>query len=217
MFEMKQVLILSRYWSMTVYIAWLKLAGETRKSRTPASVKERSFASFFSNSLEGFFWQLIVACFIIEGEVCGDMAGVWMEEMQRTCWGEEVMCGEEGVVESGAIVWVEGVVLGDRRAGKLVIGSWRRAAAMRDRGGKSVRVGHGAGWGAMGSCWPHTKVPGAFWDCGGFLLISNPDRLPFTIPFHEAKADRAELVPGVVGLVTVGTTVDNVLFCHILN
>ena len=41
--------------------------------------------------------------------------------------------------------------------------------------------------------------------------------MPFTTPFHEAKADRAGLVPGVVGLATVGTTVDNVLFCLILN
>ena len=37
------------------------------------------------------------------------------------------------------------------------------------------------------------------------------------IPFHEAKAGRAGLVPGVVGLVTVRPTVDNVLFCFILN
>ena len=39
----------------------------------------------------------------------------------------------------------------------------------------------------------------------------------FTSPFHEAKARRAVLVPGVVGLVTVGATVDNVLLCFILN
>ena len=41
--------------------------------------------------------------------------------------------------------------------------------------------------------------------------------MPFTTPFHEAKAGRAGLVPGVVALVTVGTTVDNVLFCLMLN
>ena len=52
---------------------------------------------------------------------------------------------------------------------------------------------------------------------GGVLLVSNPDSLTFTTPFHEAKAGRAELVPGVVGLVTVGTTVDNILFCLVFN
>ena len=63
---------------------------------------------------------------------------------------------------------------------------------------------------------PH-KSTGRCWDCCGFLLVSNPGSLLFTIPFHEAKAGRAGLVPGVVGLVTVGTTVDNVLLCFILN
>ena len=53
--------------------------------------------------------------------------------------------------------------------------------------------------------------------CGGFLLVSNPDRLPFTTQFYEAKAGRTGLVPGVVGLVTVGATVNNIFFCYILN
>ena len=39
----------------------------------------------------------------------------------------------------------------------------------------------------------------------------------FTTPFHEAEAGRAGLIPGVVGLVTVETTVDNVFFFLILN
>ena len=47
MFDMKQVLILSRYLSMTVCIAWLKMAGETGMPRAPASVKERPFANSF--------------------------------------------------------------------------------------------------------------------------------------------------------------------------
>ena len=38
MFDMKQVLILPRCLSMTVCIAWLKMAGETGKSRAPVSV-----------------------------------------------------------------------------------------------------------------------------------------------------------------------------------
>ena len=48
MFDMEQVLILSRYLSMTVCIAWLEMAGQTGMSRAPASVKERPFASSFS-------------------------------------------------------------------------------------------------------------------------------------------------------------------------
>ena len=63
---------------------------------------------------------------------------------------------------------------------------------------------------------PH-KNTGRCWDCCGFLLVSNPGSLSFTTPVYEAKAGRAGLVPGVVGLVTVGTTVDNILFCLILN
>ena len=47
MFEMEQVLILSRYLSMIVCVAWLKIAGETGKHRAPASVKERPLASSF--------------------------------------------------------------------------------------------------------------------------------------------------------------------------
>ena len=47
MFEMEQVLILSKYLSMTVCIAWLKMAGKTGMPRAPASVKERLFANFF--------------------------------------------------------------------------------------------------------------------------------------------------------------------------
>ena len=41
--------------------------------------------------------------------------------------------------------------------------------------------------------------------------------MPLTTLFHKAKAGRAELVPGVMGLVTVGTKVDNVLYFLIFN
>ena len=41
--------------------------------------------------------------------------------------------------------------------------------------------------------------------------------MPFTTLFHKAKVTSAGLVPGVMGLVTVRTTVDNILFCLILN
>ena len=47
MFDMEQVLILSRYLSMTVCIIWLEMAGETGMPRAPASVKERPFAISF--------------------------------------------------------------------------------------------------------------------------------------------------------------------------
>ena len=62
------------------------------------------------------------------------------------------MRDEEGVVESGAIVWVERVVRGGRRVGRLVIGGWRGAAAEGGRGGKSVGVECGADGGAVGYC-----------------------------------------------------------------
>ena len=39
-----------------------------------------------------------------------------------------------------------------RRTGMFVIGCWRGAAAVRDRGGKSVGVGRNAGGGAVGRC-----------------------------------------------------------------
>ena len=51
-----------------------------------------------------------------EGEVFRDMAVVWVEEMQRTGW------GEESALESETIVWVERVVCGGSPAGRLVIG-----------------------------------------------------------------------------------------------
>ena len=63
---------------------------------------------------------------------------------------------------------------------------------------------------------PH-KSTGRCRDCCGFLLASNPGSLPFTTLFQEAKANRTGLVPGVVCLVTVGTMVDKILFCLILN
>ena len=47
MFDMEQVLILSKYLSMTVCIAWLKMAEETGMPRAPASAKERPFANSF--------------------------------------------------------------------------------------------------------------------------------------------------------------------------
>ena len=31
------------------------------------------------------------------------MAGVWMEDVQVTCWSEEIMLGEEDAVKSEAI------------------------------------------------------------------------------------------------------------------
>ena len=62
--------------------------------------------------------------------------------MQGTGWGEEVMYGEEGVVESRPIIWVERVVRGGRRKGRFVIGGWRGAEAMGGRGGKFVGAGH---------------------------------------------------------------------------
>ena len=53
--------------------------------------------------------------------------------------------------------------------------------------------------------------------CCGFLLVTKPGSLLFTTTLHEAKAGRTGLVPGVVGLVTVGKTMDNILLCLILN
>ena len=44
-------------------------------------------------------------------------------------------------------------------------------------------------------------------------MVSNPG----TTQFHEAKVVSAGLIPGVVDMVTVGTTEDNVLFCLIFN
>ena len=48
MFDMEQVLILSRNSSMIACIAWLKMAGETEMPRASANVKERPFANSFS-------------------------------------------------------------------------------------------------------------------------------------------------------------------------
>ena len=89
---------------------------------------------------------------MLKGEVFGGMADVWVEEVQRTCYGEEVMRVEEGVVQSRVIVWVERVVRGGRREGRLVICDSRGAAAVRGRGVKSVGAERGAGSGAVGSC-----------------------------------------------------------------
>ena len=48
MFDMGQVLMLSKNLSMTVCRAWLKMAGGTGKPKAPVrSLKERPFASSF--------------------------------------------------------------------------------------------------------------------------------------------------------------------------
>ena len=47
MFGIGQILSLSRNFSMIVYIAVLKMTGETGKPRAPASDEERAFASSF--------------------------------------------------------------------------------------------------------------------------------------------------------------------------
>ena len=62
------------------------------------------------------------------------------------------MRGEEGVVQSGTIVWVELAARGGRRTGRFVISGWRRAAVKGGRGEKLVGAEHGAGGGTVGNC-----------------------------------------------------------------
>ena len=70
------------------------------------------------------------------------MAGVWVDEVQ-TCWGEEVMLGDGGVVECGMVVWVEQVACGGHCAGRL--GSSDQQGVVGGRGGQLKGAGRGAG------------------------------------------------------------------------
>ena len=63
----------------------------------------------------------------------------------------------------------------------------------------------------------YTKVPGGAGIVAVFCWLAIQAVCRSRTQFHEAKAGRTRLVSGVVGLVTVGTTVENYLFCLIVN
>ena len=67
------------------------------------------------------------------------------------------MHGEESVMESRAIIWVEQIVHGGHREKRLVTNGWHGAAVEGGRGRKSVGVERRAGGGAVGICYPTQK------------------------------------------------------------